>query len=141
MSTHLAIQTTIDYGRIFPADELAEAQYYQTTRRTHYASPELRLMAAVLEDAVATLTTDQRRCSRRQRREFADALAWLHNRSGLDWVLSFDCVCESLAIDPDYLRQGLLRKIDQVRDNKINLVPRRGRHFSPRRKTVRLRAG
>ena len=65
MSTHLAVQTSIDNGLLFEPDPLVQAQYYRTTRRTYYSSPELRLMAAVLEDAVATLTTDQRRCSRR----------------------------------------------------------------------------
>jgi len=141
MPMYPATQTAIDYGRIFPPDELAEAQYYQTTRRSYYASPELKLLAAVLEDAVATLTTDQRRCSRRQQRDFADALAWLHNRDGTDWVLSFDSVCASLAIDPDYLRQGLLRRVEHLRNGKIDRVRRHGRNFAPRHKPVRLRAG
>ncbi|MGZ8483080.1 MAG: hypothetical protein ACXW6J_14250 [Candidatus Binatia bacterium] len=110
---NLAVQTSIDHGIVFAPDELAQAQFYRTTRRTYYASPEHRLMAAVLEDAVATLTTDQRRCSKRQQRDFRDALAWLKNY-GEDSVLSFETICEALAIDPDYLRQGLLRKIDQL---------------------------
>ncbi len=98
-------------------------------------------MAAVLEDGVATLTTDQRRCSRRQQREFADALAWLRNKEGTDWVFSFESICEALAIDAGYLREGLLRKIDQVRNSMIDRVGSHGRHLSPRRKTVRLRVG
>lgn len=141
MATHMAVQTSIDYGRLLPPDELAEAQYYQTTRRTYYSSPELKLMAAVLEDAVATLSTDQRRCSRRQKRDFADAMTWLHDHQATDYAFSFISVCEALAIDADYLRQGLLRKIDQVRDSKVVRVHCEGRHLSPRRKAVRLRAG
>ncbi len=141
MSTHPAVQTDTDYAKLFAHDELAQAQFYRTTRRTHYASPELKLVAAVLEDAVATLTTDQRRCDRRQQRDFADALAWLRNKEGTDWVFSFESICEALAIDAGYLREGLLRKIDQVRNSMIDRVGSHGRHLSPRRKAVRLRAG
>jgi hypothetical protein len=137
----LAVQTSIDHGIVFAPDELAQAQFYRTTRRTYYASSEHRLMAAVLADAVATLTTDQRRCSKRQQREFVDTLAWLKSDNGENSVLSFESICESLAIDPDYLRQGLLRKIDQLRSGTMSRVENHRRHVSPRRKNLRLRAG
>lgn len=141
MSTYLAIQTTIDYGKIFPPDELAQGQYYQTARRTHYASAELRLMAAVLEDAVATLLTDLRRCSSRQRRDYAEALKWINRRDDGDSAFSFINICESLALDPDYLRQGLNRKCAEIRDLKPLSGTGVRKYPSPRRKSVRLRLG
>lgn len=136
----LAVQTRIDHGILFTPDELAHAQFYRTTKRTYYASPEHRLMAAVLEDAVATLTTDQRRCSKRQQREFRETLVWLKSYDE-DSVLSFESICEALAIDPDYLRQGLLRKIDQMRADTIRRVENQQRYVSPRRKRLRLSQG
>lgn len=136
----LAVQNSIDYGIVFAPDELAQAQFYRTTKRTYYPSPEHRLMAAVLEDAVNTLMTDQRRCTKRQQQEFRDTLVWLKN-SGADSVVSFDSICDALAIDPDYLRQGLLEKIEQIRNGKAARGNHSGRYCSPRRKGVRLRAG
>lgn len=135
------LPVTLDYGKLFEPDELASDQFYQTTRRTFYANPELRLMAAVLEDAVATLTTDQRRCSRRQQREFNETLKWLNAIEESDWAFSFAGVCESLSLDADYLRQGLLRKIDEIGRSHIERSAHRGRYLSARRKVVRMRAG
>jgi hypothetical protein len=135
------LPVTLDYGKLFEPDELASDQFYQTTRRTYYSSPELRLMAAVLEDAVATLTTDQRRCSRRQQREFNETLKWLNAAEGCDWVFSFVSVCEALTLDPDYLRRGLERKIAEIGNSRRERSTERNRYSSPRRKVVRMRAG
>jgi len=139
MSKYLALQTSIDYAKVLPRDDLALAQFHRVSTRTYYPTAEHRLLAAVLEDAVATLTTDQRRCSKRQQREFRDAFAWMNNY-GEDSVLSFVSICDALAIDPDYLRQGLLRKIEQLRSGTTPRVKRHGRHCWPQRKRVRLTA-
>jgi len=141
MWTNPTIETTIDFGKIFQADALAEAQYLAVNRRTYHGQPELRLMGAILEDAVATLMTDVRRCSSRQRRDFADALNWIHGCTDQRSVFSFINICESLAIDPDYLRQGLLRKSVENRHCKPLAGTGFKKYASPRRKTIRLRAG
>jgi hypothetical protein len=141
MWTNPSIETTIDFGKIFQPDALAEAQYLAVNRRTYHAQPELRLMGAILEDAVATLMTDVRRCSGRQRRDFADALNWIHGRSDAGSVFSFDNICETLAIDPDYLRQGLIRKSLENRGLKPLAGEAAKKYTSPRRKTIRLRTG
>jgi hypothetical protein len=141
MSTNAAINFNAEFHKIFEPDALASAHFYENTKRTYHANPELRLMAAVLEDAVATLTTDQRRCSRRQRREFAEAMRWVVDAGGDDRVFSFANVCASLAIDPEYLRAGLICKVNQIRDTPASVVRGRGRYLSPRRKVVRMRLG
>ncbi len=141
MWTRSTVETAIDHRKFFQPDRLAEAQYLAVNRRTYHAQPELRLMGAILEDAVATLTTDLRRCTSRQRRDFAEALNWINGRTDQRSVFSFINICETLAIDPDYLRQGLIRKSAESR----NRMPLAGAGFkkytSPRRKTVRLRVG
>lgn len=141
MSTYSTVEPAIDYGRIFQPDALAEAQYLAVNRRTYHAQPELRLMGAILEDAVATLMTDVRRCTSRQRRDFADALNWIHGRTDQGSVFSFINICETLAIDPNYLRQGLLRMSAENRVRKPLAGAEFKKYSSPRRKTVRLRAG
>jgi hypothetical protein len=65
-------------------------------------------MAAVLEVALA----DYQRCwkvrDKKSMERFADAQAWILE-SNSDWIFSFVNCCEALGIEPDYLRQGLLR--------------------------------
>jgi hypothetical protein len=141
MSATQKMSTYFDLSKLFGEDELTPAQYYATTRRTYHINPELRLMAAVLEDAVATLTTDQRRCSGRQRRDFEEALRWINAADETDWVFSFRNICESLGIEPDFLRTGLLRKSAAISRGALIAHRAKGRHESPRRKVVRLRVG
>ena len=142
MQVNPGFRTDIDFGSLFEPDALIAAQFYDTTRRTYHAKPELRLMAAILEDAVAALTTDQRRCTDRQCREFADALEWIGQSEESDWLFSFGNICYCLGIDPARIRQGLLRKIAENgdRESRSRSKGRLG-HRSPRRKVIRLRAG
>lgn len=141
MSANTASNSNLNFNKWLEPDELTSAQFYETTRRSYLVNPELRLMAAVLEDAVATLTTDLRRCSKRQRRDFAEAMRWVVNSEDNHRVFSFANICESLAINPDYLRAGLIRKVNQIGENKSLLPKGKGRHLPARHKVVRLRAG
>lgn len=141
MPTHSTFEPSIDYGRIFQPDALAEAQFLAAHRRTYHGQPELRLMGAILEDAVATLMTDVRRCTSRQRRDFTDAMNWIRARTDQGSIFSFINICETLAIDPDYLRQGLIRKSLENRNPKPFAGAGLKKYTSPRRKTIRLRAG
>lgn len=140
MSAHLTVDANTDYGKLFQPDELTEAQYLAANRRRRHGQPELQLMAAVLEDAVATLLTDQRRCSSRQRRDFAEALNWINGRTDQRSIFSFNNICEALALGPSYLRQGLMRKTVANRDHKPATGVFGNWNRSPRRKIVRLRA-
>ena len=121
MSAYPALQIGIDFNKLFEPDALITAQFYNTTRRTYHAEPELSLMAAVLEDAVATLTTDPRRCTNQRRRDFADALDWIARSEESGWLFSFASICQSLGIDPGHLRRGLLRKIAEIHDSKATI--------------------
>jgi len=121
MSAYPALQIGIDFNKLFEPDALITAQFYNTTRRTYHAEPELSLMAAILEDAVATLTTDPRRCTNQRRRDFADALGWIARSEESGWLFSFANICQSLGIDPVHLRRGLLRKIAEIHDSKATI--------------------
>jgi hypothetical protein len=141
MATHFSSESIVDYKKIFQPDRLIEAQYLAAHRRSTRMQPELRLMGAILEDAVATLMTDLRRCSGRQRRDFAEALNWINGRTDPGSVFSFINICETLAIDADYLRQGLIRKSAENRNLMAPAAPVFRKYPTPRRKTIRLRAG
>jgi hypothetical protein len=123
----------------FEPDILLSDQYYTTLRKSHLGNPERRLMAAVLEDAVACLSVNPALCSRRQARDFFEAQAWINGTEDSEWVFSFANVCELLGIDASYLRRGLTRWCERqdTHSDQTNAVRRAaGRH-----KQLRLRAG
>jgi hypothetical protein len=89
--------------------EVLLAQYAKQTRRA--AQPELRLVAAVLQDALD--------CLRGTRgREFLETRDWfLADRH--DWPFSFANVCEELGLDPKAVRKRL-RPILELRQTFKN---------------------
>jgi hypothetical protein len=91
----------------FEADILATEDFVRV-HRSRPLSPEHGLMVAILEVALA----DYQRCwkvrDKKSMERFADAQAWILE-SNSDWIFSFVNCCEALEIEPDYLRQGLLR--------------------------------
>lgn len=82
--------------------------YDQTLQNKIELQPELRLMSAILEDAV---TCFQKHVSARDQKgikRFRESEDWfLDDRN--DEIFSFVSICEQLGINPKYLRQGLLR--------------------------------
>ncbi len=123
----------------FEPDVLLPDQYYNTLRKSHLGNPERRLMAAVLEDAVACLSVNPAACSRRQTRDFFEAQAWINGTDDSEWVFSFANVCALLGIDPSYLRRGLnhwCERRDANPDRTSAMRRSAGRH-----KQIRLRAG
>lgn len=68
--------------------------------------PELRLMLAVLEEALKSFRRGVLSSDPMQRRDFIEVDAWVRCRD-TDWPFSFENICTTLEIDPDYLRAGL----------------------------------
>jgi hypothetical protein len=66
------------------------------------------LMLAVLENAIEFFQMYVLAEDKRGKKLFQEAEEWLLEKNG-DWVFSFENICEVLALDPDYIRQGLLR--------------------------------
>ena len=91
----------------FEVDILATEDFARIHRSRPF-SPEHELMAAILDEAIA----DYQRCwkarDKKAMQQFADARAWILE-SNSDWIFSFVNCCEAIGIEPDYLRQGLLR--------------------------------
>jgi hypothetical protein len=72
----------------------------------HDLVPMHRLMLAMLRDALACLGDGTRAsASVLRRREARDAAAWINDCS--EDLFSFNCVCETLQINPDALRDSL----------------------------------
>mgnify|MGYP003290705366 CR=1 FL=1 len=98
-----------DTGRLFEPDTVLAAQFYATYKTSPYKQPELRLMAAVLEDAISSLSIKPHPATARQRKELEDARHWFAAEDDDEWIFSFRNICEALGIDPAYLRRGLIR--------------------------------
>lgn len=79
---------------------------------------ERKLMAALLSDGIEAYihqcTTP--RVSKRARK--LDASEWIDTKDHT-YVFSFDVVCESLGINPEYLRIGLCRYVETIRHKQV----------------------
>lgn len=81
---------------------------YRQPSTNHENSPELRLVLAVFEDAVRAAIRRPTGRSRRAQREYLEAWAWVQGTDRA-WPFAFPNVCDLLGLDPDAVRQQLLR--------------------------------
>jgi hypothetical protein len=68
---------------------------------------EERLMLAVLQDAVDCFQMYVLPKTEREKRLFQEAEDWILEKNS-EWFFSFENICETLQLHPDYIRQGLL---------------------------------
>ncbi len=84
-------------------------QYLETVQSKTHLEPEKKLMFAVLEDAV---TCFQKHFVARDKigmSLFREAEEWILLQGKGAWFFSFDYICETLGLNPGYIREGLLR--------------------------------
>jgi hypothetical protein len=96
---------------LFQPDVLLSTQF-ETLRRKTLLEPEKRLMLAILEDAVTCFQEKLMAQRGKNRRLFEEAEDWIVEVGG-DGLFSFDTICETLGINPEYVRRGLLRWKDK----------------------------
>lgn len=66
------------------------------------------LMHAVLDDALYTWKKQFLVKGRKAQRLAREAEEWFFNEND-SWPFSFVCICETLDLDPDYIRRGIRR--------------------------------
>jgi hypothetical protein len=93
---------------LFQPDTLLSEQYLETTRRKTHLEPEKRLMLAILEDAVDCFQKYVTAERPKEKALFQEAEEWFMEKDS-DLFFSFENICESLGLDPDYLRKGLMQ--------------------------------
>ena len=108
--TQTGLTTDERIGSLFQPPSLLSAEYFESVRRKTILEPEKRLMLAILEDAVDCFQNNVFAQSLKGRRLFQEAEKWIVEVGG-DWVFSFENVCETLELNPAYVRQGLLRRM------------------------------
>jgi hypothetical protein len=99
-------------GSIIVPDIITPEQFYDSHHDDSAIAPVKRLMMAVLEDALRCFQNNSSAKSGPRRRLFAEAEQWLCGEAG-DGPFSFDTVCETLGIEPEFLRGGLRQWRDQ----------------------------
>ena len=93
-------------GNLEP-DTLLPSQFFGALRRKAQLDGERRLMVAVLEDAVNCFQKQVHATDPKARQLFLDAKEWITS-TDQSLFFSFVNVCETLDLDPNYVREGLL---------------------------------
>lgn len=96
------------YGGFLQPDAILPAQFFQALRAKGQSDGERRLMIAVLEDAVNCFMKQIHATDPKARQLFLDAEAWIAAEDRT-WFFSFDNVCDTLDLDPEYVREGLFK--------------------------------
>jgi hypothetical protein len=93
---------------LFGPEVMLPSQFTERAAVKQSDRGEKRLMLAVLEEAVATYQRNVDSKSRHGQRVFRDAEEWLRS-AATTWPFSFENICHTLGIEPDFLRLGLER--------------------------------
>ena len=108
-SRGISIGCDSDYSELgLEAGPILPSQFFEARKKNKVLEPEKRLMLAVLTDAVHCyqVGSDAQRPSRI--RAFREAEQWLFSATGYG-PFSFENVCYTLDITPEYLRKILRR--------------------------------
>ena len=89
-------------------EQILPVQFAELLQRPSERTPELRLMAAVLEDAIRTFCGCTASRGRRSQRLFHETAEWFES-SDVSWPFSFENICDALRLEPGWIR-GLLRR-------------------------------
>lgn len=87
-------------------DSTLRDQYFATFQRSEHLEPEKALLMAILEDAVHCYRKYRAARDRAGGQRFREAEQWIMEE-GDDWLFSFENVCETLGLDPQYIRRGV----------------------------------
>src|SRR5438552_18352925 len=89
-------------------DQMLPVQFAELLQRASERTPELRLMAAVLEDAIRTFCRCAGSRGVRSQRLFRETAEWFDS-SDASWPFAFENICDALAVEPDWIRRLLTR--------------------------------
>lgn len=101
--------------RIFGPDLITPTQHQDRVRSEPSDRPEIRLMLAVMEDAVATLQRYAHGPSARHQRDFEETIDWVDSKDTV-WPYSFENVCSALSFEPESVR----RRLSEWRERRVS---------------------
>jgi hypothetical protein len=92
---------------LFQADILANTEFFYNSQKSLSADATRRLMLAVLQDAVDCFQDHVLARDSKGKKIFAEAENWIFYSKN-DWLFSFNAICETFGVAPEYLRDGLM---------------------------------
>ncbi len=98
---------------ILQPDTLLPAQNLETITRKNHLDPEMMLMWAVLEDGVSCFQKCVSTKDEKEKKLLSEEEEWVLMEQTGDWLFSFDNICETLGLNPGYIRGGLQRRLQQ----------------------------
>ncbi len=84
------------------------SQFFDALRHKRPLEGEKRLILSMLEDAIGCFMDGIDSRTKKSQELFREAERWI-NVSDCRFIFSFDNACEALDIDPEHLRDGLIR--------------------------------
>ena len=103
---------------LFQPDVMLPSQY-QGEAEQGFSGGERKLMAAVLSDGVEAYISKCLSVHVSKNKNNTEAMDWVETPDA-SYPFSFDTVCYSLGIDANYLRLGLARYVQLIRDKQQN---------------------
>ena len=91
---------------LFEPNTILPVQYFTRLQRGSSWTGEQRLMAAVLEDAVAVCTKPNAPKTSKARQVLRETLRWLRSNDRT-WTFSFLRICEHLDLNPGAIRREI----------------------------------
>jgi hypothetical protein len=105
-----------DFSRNLGVDSAVAESFYGNSARNGPARAERELMVAVLSDAIECYWKYQKARKRSGMRLFRDAESWIFADNERQ-AFSFRNVCETLQLDPNYIRRGIISGRDSTPDD------------------------
>ncbi|HEY2387140.1 MAG TPA: hypothetical protein VGK30_09275 [Candidatus Binatia bacterium] len=108
------MESTLDerFGGTLAPDAMLPQQFFAALHGRGDLSAERRLVVAVLEDALHCYLKYADAENPKQRQLFLEAEEWITGDNPT-WFFSFSNVCDTLGLDPDYMREGLAKWRDR----------------------------
>ncbi len=90
------------------SEHLLPVQFTELLQRPSGRAPELRLMAAALEDAIRSFCECAGSRGVRSQQVFRETAEWFESHD-MSWPFAFENICDALALEPDWIRRLLTR--------------------------------
>jgi hypothetical protein len=120
---------------LFQPGMLLAAEYLDERPKKTLLGPEKRLMLAVLADAIDGFRSNHSARYGNKRMIFEEVQRWIFEAQG-DWVFGFESICAALGLDPEYLREGLVRWRNEQLSNRRSAQLWKGTTVSVSRKLL-----
>lgn len=125
-------------SRLFEPDILTPGQHGDRIQAASIDRPEIRLMLAVMEDAVATYQRFLTQPKRSNQRQFDEVRSWIRSED-TTWPYSFDNICSALQFEPEIVRRGLQTWEEKPEQHKPGMYRFPFRRVNGKRHSISLR--